>query len=1758
MLSSISRFLVLRQLLATWLIVWMSLPSMVIWANPGGGTVSSGSANISGGPGNLTINQSSQRAIIKWNDFSINQGEKTTFVQPNSQSATLNRVTGGSASQLNGTLNANGKVYLVNPNGVVIGKTGRINTSSFTASTHDVSDAEFLGGGDMTFRGTSKAGVVNHGKIKATDGDVTLIARQVENTGKIRAKNGSVNLAGGTEVLVKPSGEQRVYIKSNASSGGGGSVSNSGSIRATAAELRAAGGNEYALAVNNSGVIRATTVDKSGGRIVLRAESGITRNSGSLIATSKAPGKNGGRIDVTGEKVLVSKTAKIDASSKYAKGGTVNIGGGFQGKDGAVKNATVTVVEKGATVKADGGTQGGTAVVWSDEATGMYGDISVRGNTSGGGASGTGGFVEVSSKGYLDFRGGVETGGGILLLDPSNITISADPDNALSTGLVGTDTSISSTAADSILNTSTLTTLLASNNVIVSTSGIYNSMGGLRPAVSGDNASGDIAIEAPVSWNSVYSLTLLAQDDIFAMNAVVNLGTGSLNLVAGWNGATITSDAASLVTAENYGFNGTLPNDNGAGGVVFVSNDGGSVYVGGQSGQSGTVILVSNNGDTLVAGYDVVVRGSPTSTGIWSIIGSDTTPSHQGDIYVYSKHDVIVAADPILGYSAAKIGHVMSAAGASQSIGGNILVQAGNSVQVLAGKDSFAQIGHGASSINTTLYGNITVTAAGDINVRGGTGANANAQIGHGNSTYWPAGSYASISGNVSVTSTSGAINVLAGSGNNDYALVGHGGNSLSANTLSGTVTLSSGGNLTVQGGTGKGAWAQIGHGGLESNIGTSTTGNIFITSTGDINLVGGTRVDTYVQIGLGGSRSTQGLSDGVISIWTPYELNMTSGNADFAYAQIGHGGIESTADSLEGSMRVNATDVVLQGKNKGESAYVQIGHGGGYGDSSGVTVNNRIAGEITFGSSTRSLLMTAGKGPYAYAMIGHGGDSITVTNEIMGGITLHASQNFQIKSGNGTGNFAMVGNGGASAYAGGFVYGDISLTGGSIVTLDAGNGEGSFVQIGHIGDSSRIDSFVQGNITISGLSIALLGGNGIDTYATIGHGGLSADSGTITNNISVTFGTLIVQGGKGLNSIAQIGNGFGVNIGGCGCGGPGGIFGTIDVTGTGVLSITGGRGDGSYAMIGNGSGGTIVSEISGNINVSASTIAIVAGDHDGLSFAKIGHDLSSPFSIVPGSLSGDINVNYGQNLVMIAGTDLGGAFVQIGHGGIGIIPFLPAITSIEGDITVAGNAGSSIVMTAGNGCPCYTANYAIIGHGGLALVNGFDFLTFTSHPSFIRGDISVTGGSLYMQGGTYAGSFVQIGHTNSRVDNSSLPFDLVDAPLTGNIAINLDGDLTMAAGTRRNTYALIGHGRVPANDAGGERSGQIVVMVGGETSLVSGTRPGADYWIGHRTDNRDLITNSDILFRTGTLDYNALSTSDTTTINERFAQIIGGNYRRGNFTLVSTNTEGGLVVDVADPFGDRGSSYTLSLLSSGNLYIGAPLAGSGSTGSLFLAAGFDGTSGILGITGSPLVETSKFTAASSGLYDVEIDGNLTFGKDISIVAGRSILIGFDTTLTAGGHFQALTDNFNAARPEYGATSYFYNLGHIRAGTASLFAVDPTQVILGDFASLDGELRDIWFGDADAILGANYKLTLAPPPPPDPPGPTPDPTTPTLSTSDNPDDRLRKAKQLSTNQRFSIFYAQSAGLTSARRARLWLSSFNVVPGSSYEVSAQGR
>ncbi len=280
-------------------------------ALPTGGKVVAGSAIIGAPSGSaLTVTQSSAKAILTWSGFSIGVGGAVRF--DNGSGATLNRVTGTSLSSIDGLLSGTGSVYLINPNGVIIGKSGVVDVGgTFVASTLDATDANFLVGGDLKFIGSSPAAVVNYGKVGALGGDVALIAASVTNVGSVTAASGTAGLVSGYSVLLRDAalddGKFSVLL-----GGAGTSVANGGLIAAADVELRAEGGNVYALAGDTAGVIRATGVKSGDGHVWLVADGGTLDVAGTI----KAQGVNGtaGAIETSGQTVKIGQAA-IDAHS---------------------------------------------------------------------------------------------------------------------------------------------------------------------------------------------------------------------------------------------------------------------------------------------------------------------------------------------------------------------------------------------------------------------------------------------------------------------------------------------------------------------------------------------------------------------------------------------------------------------------------------------------------------------------------------------------------------------------------------------------------------------------------------------------------------------------------------------------------------------------------------------------------------------------------------------------------------------------------------------------------------------------------------------------------------------------------------------------------------------------------------------------------------------------------------------------------------------------------------------------------------------------------------------------------------------------------------------------------------------------------------------------------------------------------------------------------------------------------------------------
>lgn len=283
----------------------LATPAFAQEVLPTGGQVVSGSATIATDGATMTINQSSDRMIANWQGFSIGAGNSVTFNQPGASSVALNRVTGQNPSQILGSLNANGQVFLINPNGVAIGTTGRVQTGAFVASTLGMSDADFLDG-TYSFTGTGGS-IVNDGGI--TGGTVALIAPSVSNRGTI---TGNTALAGGTDVLLDFDGDGLLSVEVKGSTVET-LVENKGLIKADGGvAILTAKGASAAMkgVVNNTGTVEANSIGTKNGRILLLGD----MQHGEVKVAGKLKAK---KVETSAAKVKLDRTVKVETSGGH-------------------------------------------------------------------------------------------------------------------------------------------------------------------------------------------------------------------------------------------------------------------------------------------------------------------------------------------------------------------------------------------------------------------------------------------------------------------------------------------------------------------------------------------------------------------------------------------------------------------------------------------------------------------------------------------------------------------------------------------------------------------------------------------------------------------------------------------------------------------------------------------------------------------------------------------------------------------------------------------------------------------------------------------------------------------------------------------------------------------------------------------------------------------------------------------------------------------------------------------------------------------------------------------------------------------------------------------------------------------------------------------------------------------------------------------------------------------------------------------------
>ena len=294
---------------------------------PTGGQVVSGSGAISQpNAQQMVIDQSSSKLAINWQSFDIGAGKRVTFNQPGSDSIALNRVVGSDGSKIMGQLDANGRVFLVNPNGVLFGSGAQVQVGGLVASTLDIDPQDFERG-NYRFKGDgTPAAVVNQGTLTAADGGaVALLGGTVSNQGVIVAQQGSVALAAGNAVTLDFAGDGLLNVQVDGAAADA-LVENHKLIRADGGKVLLtadAGDALLKTVVNNTGVIEARTLGEKNGKIMLMGDfdGGVVKVAGTLDA-SAPNGGNGGFIETSSAHVQVADDVKVTTLAKPGKGKT--------------------------------------------------------------------------------------------------------------------------------------------------------------------------------------------------------------------------------------------------------------------------------------------------------------------------------------------------------------------------------------------------------------------------------------------------------------------------------------------------------------------------------------------------------------------------------------------------------------------------------------------------------------------------------------------------------------------------------------------------------------------------------------------------------------------------------------------------------------------------------------------------------------------------------------------------------------------------------------------------------------------------------------------------------------------------------------------------------------------------------------------------------------------------------------------------------------------------------------------------------------------------------------------------------------------------------------------------------------------------------------------------------------------------------------------------------------------------------------------
>ncbi len=1593
--------------------------STFVMSNPTGADIISGEASLSS-QGNILNVTTSDKSIINWDSFSINPNETTNFIMPDCTSSVLNRVIGIDPSSLMGELNANGKLILINPNGIVVGENGSINVGSFIGSTFDILNEEFLKDGDIFFSGESNNAIINYGKISAATGDVLLIGYQVKNDGKINAENGVAGLAAGREIIIKPLGKERISIKpkiteKNDDTG----VENNGIIKAIQAEIKA-DGNPYTFAIKNAGKVDALGVEHRNGRVYLVAENGRNETSGSISA--KNSDDTGGEVHLLGKEVGLIDKAYIDVSGRY-HGGEVYYG--ISSTDESPMsiaiftspNAAISAdcIEKG---------NGGKVLLWGSEVNNFYGTITARG----GRLEGDGGYIEVSSHKELNAHGflncSATTGiSGLVLYDPDdayNIEITA------ATANVAGDPNYYPTGSPATISAATIqTTLAAGTDVSVTTT--------TSPSGQG-NEPGNITITNTIQWNANSTLTLTADNDITFNHVCERLGShvkpsyvisagrhiviGDLSITNHNAGifsisGNITVSAGTSQSGNITMQGGTSTVDNFPAAALIETDDGdctitASGFISLTGGTSSSIedanasIIGIGNTETITCSGNLTLQGGATQ-GSADITGSYTISCNDlsiiGGTGAASDANINALSGGNLNLTVGGALYMEAGSGAScdsyiNAASGNFSGSISSSLSLIASAAATAYITSTAGNINFTRVGAVSLTGSGDNSayINAATagydvllGSN---EVGYGALTM-TGKSYISAPKDVKIY-LAGASTMTGGNAATRLAEI--------KSTSNGEVLISnSSGLFSVIGGSNAAGVARI----------TTAAGNLSLSSAGGITIKAAA-APAYLDIGTSGALTVSTTSG-----------DITIGNASTSNAN-------SYITNTLGTIAINTTTSgnvsILGGAGGTSHSYITATAG---------TITSNIQGSITLTSTANG---------YAYINTVNSGD-IDFTH--VGAMNLTGSganeAKFEALVGNLFINSAQTGTYGAITMTNkSSMYGDTSIVGYFTGNSTLTGGSGATQAAAIYSDNGPI------TLTNTSGNVSLLGGSATDSEAQISIAG--GDLGQTDNlALNLSSGNLVLTGNNACNAFISNTN-----------------AGTITLNVTGDINLTGGSG----ASLGN----AFIYTLAGDITIAATSgsLALAAGS-TGTAYitATTGNVAIEPVTNITLTGSSDIeayiNAATAEYDVLINSNGTGhGALTLTGKSSISapkdVKIYLAGASTMTG-----GNAATRLaeIKSTSNG------EVLISNSSGLFSIIGGSNAAGIARITAATGNLSLSSvGGITIKAAA-APAYLNIGTSGTlTVSTTSGDITIGNAATSNALSYirNTSGAITVNTTTSGNVYIYGGAGGTSHSyitTIAGELNGSIV----GNLTLTSSTageayikanvgnvdfsRVGAVSLSGSGNVSAYLDTSTagyDVLINKGGTGYGALTMTGKSSISAPKDVKI---YLAG----ASTMTGGSGANEIAEIYaGSASGSLTLNSLGDINLIGGA---GAGSDAKIRTGTGN------LHITASNDINLTSNTGTA--LLSVDTAGTLTAiaGNDININANSSVT-------NASGSIYLVCDNNNPTYPLFGNGRFLLGSGATLTATGGKVYIYTSEQSLNSFNStINGETFSPSSGEED-------------------------------------------------------------------------------------------